>query len=77
MLKQPIIALYFMSEHVLKFYNLEYLYICSNVNRGSYMSAHISLNLINELRKRDKVRGLTSFLFSQCLINSLKHEHEC
>ena len=39
---------------------------CS-LNRGSYMSAHILLNLINELRKRDKMRGLPSILslFSQ------------
>ena len=69
--KQPIIALYFESETVLKFYNLEarsiltgYLYLCSNVNRGSYMSSHVSLNLINELRKRDKMRGLQSILFN-------------
>ena len=27
-------------------------------NRGSYMSAHVLLNLLNELRKRDKMRGL-------------------
>ena len=26
------------------------------------MSAHISLNLLNELRKRDKMRGLPSIL---------------
>ena len=31
------------------------------VYRGSYMSgAHLSLNLLNELRKRDKMRGLPS-----------------
>ena len=28
------------------------------LNRGSNMSAHVLLNLLNELRKRDKVRGL-------------------
>ena len=32
------------------------------INRGSYMSAHILLNLLNELRKRDKMRGLPSIL---------------
>ena len=32
------------------------------VNRGSYMSAHVLLNLLNELRKRDKMRGLPSIL---------------
>ena len=31
-------------------------------NRGSYMSAHVILNLLNELRKRDKMRGLPSIL---------------
>ena len=29
---------------------------------GSYMSAHVLLNLLNELRKRDKMRGLPSIL---------------
>ena len=50
----------------------------SLINGGSYMSAHVLLNLINELRKRDKMRGLPSilFLFSTSLINSIKHEHE-
>ena len=28
--------------------------------RGSYMSAHVLLNLLNESRKRDKMRGLPS-----------------
>ena len=27
-----------------------------------YMSVHVLLNLLNELRKRDKMRGLTSNL---------------
>ena len=35
------------------------------------MSAHVLLNLLNELGKRDKMRGLPS------IINSIKHEHEC
>ena len=30
--------------------------------RGSYMSAHVLLNLLNELGKRDKMRGLSSNL---------------
>ena len=30
--------------------------------RGSYMSAHVLLNLVNELEKRDKMRGLLSIL---------------
>ena len=33
-----------------------------HTNRGSYMSAHVLLNLLNELGKRDKMRGLPSIL---------------
>ena len=33
------------------------------INKGSYMSAHVLLNLLNELRKRDKIRGLLSILY--------------
>ena len=32
------------------------------LNRGSYMIAHVLLNLLNELGKRDKMRGLPSIL---------------
>ena len=32
------------------------------INRGPYMSAHVLLNLLNELRKRDEMRGLPSIL---------------
>ena len=32
------------------------------LNRGSFMSAHFLLNLLNELGKRDKMRGLPSIL---------------
>ena len=32
------------------------------LHRGSYMSAHVLLNLLNELRKSDKMRGLASIL---------------
>ena len=43
------------------------------------MSAHVLLNLLNELRKRDKMRGLQSFLsFSATsLINSIIQQHIC
>ena len=44
------------------------------------MSAHILLNLLNELGKRDKMRGLPSILspfFATSLINSIIQEHEC
>ena len=32
------------------------------IYRGSYMSAHVLLNLLNELEKRDKMRGFQSIL---------------
>ena len=37
---------------------------CHNdpINRGSYISAHVLLNLLNKLGKRDKMRGLPSIL---------------
>ena len=43
------------------------------------MSAHGLLNLLNELGKRDKMRGLPSILslFATSLIHSIIQEHEC
>ena len=38
-------------------------HLLGKTNRGSYMSAHVLLNLLNELRKRDKMRGLPSIFF--------------
>ena len=38
------------------------LYRLLLIHRGSYMSAHVLLNLLNELGKRDKMRGLPSIL---------------
>ena len=32
------------------------------MHRGSYMSAHVLLNLLNELGKRDQMQGLPSIL---------------
>ena len=42
------------------------------------MSAHVLLNLLNELGKRDKLRGLPTILslFATSSINSIKQEHE-
>ena len=41
------------------------------------MSAHVLLNLLNELKKRDKMRGLPSILsLAMSLINSIIQEHE-
>ena len=47
-------------------YNIDYFTIsallANPVNRGSYISANVLLNLLNELRKSDKMRGLPSIL---------------
>ena len=45
-------------------YELQYLlfHVGLKLNTGSYMSAHVLLNLLNELGKRDKMRGLPSIL---------------
>ena len=43
------------------------------------MNAHAILNLLNKLRKRDKMGGLLSIFisfFARCLINSVIQEHE-
>ena len=64
--------------------NLKYQSFLQTLNlhvnhRGSYMSAHVSLNLLNELGKRDKMRGLPrilSLFFATSLINSIIQEHE-
>ena len=51
----------------------------SRINRESYMSAQDLLNLLNELRKSDKMRGLSSFLllFRMEFNKFNKTEHEC
>ena len=33
-----------------------------SINRGCYMSAHVLLNLLNDLGKRDQMRDLPSIL---------------
>ena len=39
-----------------------YVPVKISIYRGSYMSAHVLLNLLNELGKRYKMRGLRSIL---------------
>ena len=56
----------------LPFYIIDNYSLCVNenltfsahnkINRGSYMTVHVLLNLLNELGKRDKMRGLPSIL---------------
>ena len=49
------------------------------LHRRSYMSAHVLLNLLNELGKKDKMRGLPSILdlFRNDFNNSIIQEHKC
>ena len=49
------------------------------IYRGSYMSAHVLLNLLNKLGKRDKMRDLSSILpfFETSFKNSILQEHKC
>ena len=43
------------------------------------MSAHVLLNLLDELRRRDQMRTFRAFdgFFATSLINSIIQEHEC
>ena len=47
-------------------------------HRGSYINAHVVLNLFNELRKRDKMQSLSSILslFRNEFINLIIQERE-
>ena len=38
------------------------MYMHCIIHGGTYLSAHVLLNLSNELGKRDKMRGLSSIL---------------
>ena len=48
-------------------------------HRGSYMSAQVLLILLNELRKGDKMRSLSSMfsLFRNGFDTFMIQEHEC
>ena len=37
-------------------------FVVIDFHRGSYMSVHVLLNLLNKLRKRDKMQGLPRIL---------------
>ena len=49
------------------------------IYRGSNISVLVLLYLLNELGKRDKMRGLPSIssLFAKSLMNFIIQEHEC
>ena len=47
---------------------------CAHLYRGSYISARVFLNLLNEFGKSDKIRGLPSIFSLPSLINSVIQE---
>ena len=51
----PSLAFYLFRKEFNKFNNTGALMLDSMIHRGSYMSAHVLLILLNELRKRDKM----------------------
>ena len=53
-------------------------FISSQLHRGSYTSAHVLLNLSNELETSDKMQVLPIIyhFFEPSLINSILHEQE-
>ena len=55
------------------------LCIDGQLYRGSYLSAHVLLKLLNELKKRGKCEACRAFhlFFATSLINSIKQEHAC
>ena len=65
MQERPVIENVNLDEIIIimcKSYNTMYARKKTYIHRGSYMSAHVLLNLLNELGKRDKMRGLPSIL---------------
>ena len=49
-----------------------YIRKCILIDKGSNRSAHVLLNLLNELGEKDKMRD-----FATSLINLIIQEHEC
>ena len=45
-------------DRMFNLFDLNGMYRYFYKERGSYVSAHVLWNLLNELRKRDKMRGL-------------------
>ena len=54
----PILDLVLLPKNSVPFEGLYSSSFCfTMINRGSYMSAHVLMNLLNEVGKRDKMRG--------------------
>ena len=79
---QPMVTLYFRQEEQ-GIYHTEWWSTVGDqiflkvIHRGSYMSAPVLLNLLNELRKRDKMRGLPSILSLFFATSLIIQEREC
>ena len=58
-------------------YTWQVISLFKKIQRGSYMSAHVLLNLLNELGKRDKMRACRAIYlyYATSLINSIIQEH--
>ena len=61
-LKSDFAKVQYLSLYELPHMDSHYFHNCNVLNRGSYMSANILLNLLNKLKKRDKMRGLSNIL---------------
>ena len=59
-----------MNSHMLFENNSQIGMIILGIYSASYMDAHVLFNLLNELRKRDKIRGLPNiYLFFVTSLN--------
>ena len=51
-----------MSKKIFTILETIFRFILTYINRGSDMSAHVLLNLLNELGKRDKMQQAAHFI---------------
>ena len=50
------------SQNIIIYLKKYHPYVAAQINRGFYIRAHVLLHLLNELRTRDIMRGLSSNL---------------
>ena len=58
---------YISSWTALDYNEIRASWTSGHLNRGSYISTHVLLNLLYELGKRDKMQGLPSILSLFCI----------
>ena len=65
--------------HFISGFTLLSLKTTGELHRGSYMSAHVLLNLLNKLGKVIKWEAcrVLYYFFATSLINSIIQEHKC